>query len=404
MNTVKRVILKLKSNPISNISLFLLYVIFSTFILLGIGINKAGIKEIEYYQELFNADITVTDSKADYNQVYEYNNLDYRKLSGIAESDEIEAFSVMSQTYAKAPDLKTITRDAQTEPTGENIKILAYSLPESISLFNSGIMKIDEGGFPDTDETDWCIISFNVLKKNKLNLNDTVSLQDSEGNEMVLKILGTFKVYEYNTADNSADNYENTVFVPTDTIFRIIGSDLVSSASFTVSNPAKVNSFTKMLREALGESAVFDIDNSEYRSVESSINLIIRLTKNVVSVLIILFVIILVFLFVIKINGSYHEIGILFGMGENKYKVIGGFMLESLVPIIMSVPASLGIYGQSFATVVRYIGIPEFEMVFNVNILSIYLLILACILIIPTCILICKVSIISPAMLMKNKE
>ncbi len=103
----------------------------------------------------------------------------------------------------------------------------------------------------------------------------------------------------------------------------------------------------------------FTIDTTQYRSMQKAIDSMTKLAAIMFAASILMGAVVLVMMLMINLKDREFELGVLLSMGENKAKIIGQMMLESLFPVLCAMTAAVfcsgwmqQIFANLFTTVV----------------------------------------------------
>ncbi len=202
----------------------------------------------------------------------------------------------------------------------------------------SGNVTIEEGRMTGEEDTDVCVISRELAKKNGLQVGDTLGFHRTDGEEPVCeaKIVGIYQVKEKMSPYMSGDTYrsENVIFTDLHFPEKVEQEDpLFEKAYFQVGN---VDDY-ETVKEAV---KAVDIDWSRYDLIDNNGNLETMASnfhdlEKLSNALLLLVMggsfVILLLIFLFWIRNRSKEIGILMALGITKGNILLQLMCEAFL-------------------------------------------------------------------------
>lgn len=191
------------------------------------------------------------------------------------------------------------------------------------------------------------MIEETFAKENSLEVGNTLKLKNIDGDvETEAKIVGIYKSY----SEVSDQGFRNTAMLPYNsiiapyTLVNTVGkTDKVDSIKFYLDDPVNVDGFIKF-----GEGTSIDLEtytldagNREYESMMKPIENVASFSKTTIIIVTIFGGLILALMIILSIKDRVNEIGILMSLGEKRIKIIGQFLIESLVVLVIAIGISI---------------------------------------------------------------
>ena len=236
--------------------------------------------------------------------------------------------------------------DKMTSSQGD-IAITGVSATSLTSNFTDNNYKITKGrGIKASDaNTNNIIIESELAKQESLKVGDTVTVKATSGSKTYqLTIVGIYKAPSTSISTQmgpGATDPANTIYSSYTLANTIKGSKYANTAdsvTFTVSDPAKVNSVKKAGKKLINTSKYsLSANDASYQSVKSSMNNIKSFADKIVWLVAIAGTIILALIVILMIRERRYEIGVLLSMGESRMKIIGQFFIEMFIVLVIAV-------------------------------------------------------------------
>ena len=283
----------------------------------------------------------------------------------IASLKNVENYNLTSTTSVNAQSFEAISTSSSSDqsvmqgggnmPGGDDkmtssqgdIAVTGVSATSLTSNFTDNNYKITKGrGIKASDaNTNNIIIESELAKQESLKVGDTVTVKATSGSKTYqLTIVGIYKAPSTSTSTqmgSGATDPANTIYSSYTLANTIKGSKYANTAdsvTFTVSDPAKVNSVKKAGKKLINTSKYsLSANDASYQSVKSSMNNIKSFADKIVWLVAIAGTIILALIVILMIRERRYEIGVLLSMGESRMKIIGQFFIEMFIVLVIAV-------------------------------------------------------------------
>lgn len=193
------------------------------------------------------------------------------------------------------------------------------------------------------------IIEEQFATNNNLLVGGTIKLINTEtGEAFESSIVG---IYKSNAAidDNSFRNTEmmpyNKIYVPYTFVNNIKGvdyTDKVDSMKFFLDDPINVDSFIEAGKNTNIDFNTFILDGGtqQYEEMMAPIENVASFSKITLIVVTVFGAAILALIIMLSIKERINEIGILMSLGEKRIKIIGQFLVEIIVVLVIALSLS----------------------------------------------------------------
>lgn len=185
--------------------------------------------------------------------------------------------------------------------------------------------------------TNHVVIEKTLASQNDLKVGSTFTLEDSNDKTYKMTVVGIFTTSSSSTEDSIS--YMNTMYTALSVANAMKAtSGEISSASYSMTNPANASSFVKKANKLVNNSN-FQVSKNDtaYQNVKSSLNNVASFAKNIVLLVAIAGAIILALIIMLMVRERRFEIGVLMSLGETKIKIVAQFFAELFMVMIVSV-------------------------------------------------------------------
>lgn len=188
------------------------------------------------------------------------------------------------------------------------------------------------------------MISEDLAKANDLAVGDTFTVTATVNNtdtNYKLTVVGIYSNSSTATTAqmmSNASNPQNNIYTNIETANTMKGqSDVLDSATYTLSNPEKLDSFVKDVESEIDTDTYSVISSNEiYKQMLSPLNNISSIAQNIVILVALAGAVILTLIIILSIRERRYEIGVLMSLGENRLKIIGQFFTELFLVTLVS--------------------------------------------------------------------
>lgn len=352
MNFLKRAFFSIKAYWRKGLLMVVIFTCAFFLVLTAFMMLDGAKKSARSIKEEYRAVVTAVDYNVRSPDPYDANLISPETVEVFRSHPLAESVTTFANSSARsAPGLIPYAEEAQlSEYFATSFRVQATDNVESTPDFLSGNNYLAEGALFEPGQTGSVLVSETVAEKNSLSLGDSFTLpayyDDRGGQEAEVTVTG---VYGIHTPEGYTEdpyfNSENLLYVTPDVGTKLNGDNVnYYIASCTIIDPEKALDFVRDMQDAglaEGDSLLFSIDDSSYRSVRSAITSMTRIAAAMLAAAIAVGCAVLILLTLISLKGREFEIGVLLSMGEDRWKICAQLVLESLCPMLLAATAAL---------------------------------------------------------------
>lgn len=257
-----------------------------------------------------------------------------------SETQEDEVTSGASQSKQIPPGEEMSQGDFRIQGVSDSSLLTSFTQGESKIIKGSAITSADEG-------SNAVLIEKTLAEENNLSVGDTFKVTSSDNKEVELKVKG---IYETTDAGDELGmqfnflNPANTLITSYTMVATLKGEDseTIDEATYTLEDPAKMNSFIKKA-EKLIDTDTFSLRSNDqmYQQMLQPLNNVKGFAQNIILLVGIAGIVILTLIVMLSLKDRRYEMGVLLSLGESRIKLIGQFFLEIIICLVFA----LGIAG-----------------------------------------------------------
>ena len=379
MNFIKRAFLSSKSRLGKTSILLAVMLTVCVVILASFGIKSAAEKSSVLARQKLGADVTLTldvqkmrgnmmsGAGGGNRKITEMPiTLDY--LEELKEIEYVESYLVTTVTTVNSDSILAIGTEEIDESSGMRGPIRGdlnltgvNNLEASTEYMNGDVELIDGRGIVDTDTGDIVAIEETLANENNLKVGDKFIVESPTDItvKQELEILGIF----INSGKISSDAFMNVssspfnkMFVPYNLVSGLKGeeyTDSVGKMVFYLDDPINVDKFIVEAEKTSVDldTFMFDADTMAYETMMGPIDNVASFSSTALIIVTIFGAVILALIIMLSIKDRTNEIGILLSLGESKFKIIGQFLVEVILVLVISLSIA-GVIGRSVSNVV----------------------------------------------------
>lgn len=352
MNIGKRTILYIIRKRGKSLTLFLLLMMISSFVMIGFSIITGTHAAAKDLRETVGASFRlrgmiagqVDDTLAGYSLIptaitdTEINQI--LQIGGIKTYNTIQSVNGTSNDFfylSGAPyGLLSANRDTEWNPD-----------------FVSGLYQLAEGRHIETEDKNTAIISSTLADASELHIGDSIMLkavsEEANGTDTAVTIIGFYDV------DEQQEPSKDTIFIDLHTFSQLCETiqPEYDTVTFYVEDPADLPVIVEQVK-ALDvidwEQYTLAVQDEEYDSIALQLASVERLVTILVTAAVAVSLIILTLTLTMRVQGRIYETGILLSIGTSKWGIIGQLIMETvilaLLAFLLSYPVSNIVAGQ----------------------------------------------------------
>ncbi|WP_409021696.1 ABC transporter permease [Dellaglioa sp. P0083] len=375
MNFFKRALLNLKAKKGRSFLLILVMSAIMLFVLAGLIIQNAATTAANDAKKSAGATVTLSanrdkafsEMKASSSKTTKPSlNLAGVKVATakkVGALGNVKSYSITTSTTANASSfdaIKTTSTSSQsggmggkkiaTSATTGDISISGVS--STASALSASGAKITKGcGLNSSDlNTKNIVIESELASTNHISVGDTITMKSTGGTKYKVEVVGIYKASSTSSTSMGgpgASDPANTIYTAYTFANTLKGSkykDTADSVVYTLSDPAKLSTFTKAAKKLIDtDKFSMSTNDSTYQSMLTPLNNVKSFAQKIVLLVAVAGTIILALIVILMIRERRYEIGVLLSLGEKRWKVIAQFFVEMFMVLLVSlVVAGIG--------------------------------------------------------------
>lgn len=269
--------------------------------------------------------------------------------------NELKSYNTEQSGYVKGRDISFIAGVGHSEDSnmGQIKAVRDSSL--SKAFFNEEYRLI-EGNHITPEDKNKVLISKELAQANQLSIGDTILLNHAEfGNENgkyldLLKENSPFATVEikgiYEIKNNTdsglnptAKKPENIIFSDSQLLFDSDKSKIYNGeVSFFISDPLLLDEITREVSRIASidwKNHIIEKNDFKFSKIAEQLETIQKIVSALIGIVSVLGIVILTLIMTLRIRGRTREAGILLSIGNDKKEIIGQFVLETLILLLI---------------------------------------------------------------------
>ncbi len=370
MNFIKRAFFSILHSMRGTLLTMLIFLMLAVLILSSFCILTQANLYMEEMRLKVYSSVKLTDDTEVHDIYYERNAISAKDIDSIAEAGCVKDVKLQVLSLAVTNDvIKNIETELQIEKYGENdwIRIEGVNSVFDVGEFESEDFTLFKG--EDLGSTpNGAVISDDVAMRSHLKIGDSFPLEAyytgegemlGDGEDVELLVSGIFEISgEPSHTDAPYYNLENVIYVLPEIAYTLNGNKAVMSAEFVIDDPLEITPFLENIQSSGYDDDAWKylVNDTEYRNLRNTISSINRIMYLMLFATFFLGGIILIFMTMISLKLRDFEMGILLAVGENRIKIIGQLMVESLIPVLIAMAIAIFVTPPVAQRIVDFIG------------------------------------------------
>jgi putative ABC transport system permease protein len=361
MSSIKRAGLYVIRHKVKSLILLLVLTIIATFVLTGIAIQSSAKDAAKDVRGSVSGKIVLgldTSSKnmkagesTQYGSSYQYNGdtITDETMQAISNTEGVTDYNASSSAglFAAAVNFKylPVAFDMNIGKFGGNSSMTPTLFSEKFSGFTNGQLELIKGRHIVPEDEHVILISNELAEYNNLSVGDILGLYIDYSDKIVdVEIIGIFTGTEGGSAEDfivASMRPGNQCVVDYTTKNDAYGPEYsyFDSVDIFVEDPAEIqNVYDRIanLPQVKGKTFTLGIDTEEYEVIANPLESLQSLVSTLIIVISAVSVAVLALLLTIWTRGRVRETGILMSIGINKPKIVGQFILETVLIAVLA--------------------------------------------------------------------
>ena len=258
---------------------------------------------------------------------------------------ELKTYNTEQSGYVKGQDISFIAGVGHSEDRnmGQIKAVRDSSL--SKAFFNEEYRLI-EGNHITPEDKNKVLISKELAQANQLSIGNKISLTHAEfGNEnsflATVEIKGIYEIK--NNTDSglnpTAKKPENILFSDSQLLFDSDKPQIYNGeVSFFISDPLLLDEITREVSRIASidwKNHIIEKNDFKFSKIAEQLETIQKIVSALIGIVSVLGIVILTLIMTLRIRGRTREAGILLSIGNDKKGIIGQFVLETLILLLI---------------------------------------------------------------------
>ena len=338
MNVYKRALLYVIRKKGKSLTLFLLLLLITMSVMVGISIRNGTAKAAENLRATIGASFTMSGN---------INNLDFRDNEAGYTAEKIPISLNTVEQIRNIEGIKIYNAEQHTSVTVWGIYYLSGMSSGSLSAntetayqtdFMNGILELAEGRHITEDDRDAALISDKLAAENHLQVGSELVLESASGDsgeQTKVLIVGLY------SSDGKMEYDNDTIFTTHDVYWKLSGQKpfgYSGNITFYVTDPKELNHIVEQVQQIESiqwEDYFIRINESEYKAVAYQIQTMERLTEILITVIVGVGFIVLALVLAMRIRNRIHEAGIFLSIGESAPQIMLQLICEILMIVVL---------------------------------------------------------------------
>jgi putative ABC transport system permease protein len=369
MFILKNALISITRNKGRNILIGVIILVIACACTVTLAINNTATDLINSYKSAYDKELTISFNRENMKKDMDFSNrenMDSMKerfnnissygvedIKEYAKSDHIESYYYTYSISLNGNSIEKAESETNNDrpnmpgmPSGNfgessyDFTLNGYSSVESMSEFIEGkyeMTEIADNAWDIAFDGNYVFINEELASYNSLNLNDKITLEDSDGNTYEFEIIGIFKENEEGSSPMSMfSNSANTIVTNADSLVSIKNSNNSIrgsiDATFIIDDYKNADKIEEEFHnKGLDENYVVETNEEEATSGLSSIKNVKSFSTTFLIITLIIGGIVLFIINMINIRERKYEIGVLRTIGISKVKLTMQFVSELLI-------------------------------------------------------------------------
>lgn len=383
MNFIKRAFLSVKTRKGKSLLQIFVFTVICVLVLSGISIQSAAEKSSELARQKLGAEVTLqvdiekmrAQAQSEGGRVrFERTPIAIENAEELVSYPQLKAYNFYSSTNGIAENFEPIESEESAEETTDSeqssqgdrmpmgngnrmfdadVTVEGVVFTDSVQEFLDGESTIIDGRHLTEEDLNKTVtvIEKSLAEQNELVIGDviTVSSVNDEALVQELEIVGIYETTSTGTDQGmnfSFMNPYNKLYVPFTAASSLKGADYentIDSAIYYMNDPAEIDSFVEEAKQKSSidfETFTLNANDQLYQQMVGPIQNVASFSNNVVYLVTIAGAIILGLIVMLSIRERKYEMGVLLAIGENRWKLIGQFVVEIVLVAVLALGIS----------------------------------------------------------------
>lgn len=266
-------------------------------------------------------------------------------VENILNLEDVSTVNRMDKAYAFPSDFSPVTGSSSAEESNQKITLLSYDDLQNDSAFYEGQYRLVAGDYITKDKKG-VVINSMLADYNGLELGDDITIENTEGKTISLKIIGLFlsgSERKQTEQTDSINRIENQLFVDNESYSQLLGDSGYLKVSVYCKNPEQLSTLEEQLYSILSGKVEYTSSDTLYEQMVLPLEQITKIANIMFVFTLITGIVIVSLLLCMWMRTRKKEAAIFISMGKAKYSIFLQVFLESFLVFMVSVIGACGL-------------------------------------------------------------
>lgn len=268
-----------------------------------------------------------------------------KEVEAILNLEEVLAVNCQDKGQAFPNNFFPVTTNDSMEENNQKITLFSYDDLQNDSAFYEGRYRLVAGDYISKDKKGVVINSI-LADYNGLELGDDITIENTEGKTISLKIIGLFlsgSERKQTEQTDSINRIENQLFVDNESYSQLLGDRGYLKVSVYCKNPEQLSILEEQLFSILSDKVDYTSSDMLYEQMVLPLEQISRIAKLMFAFTLITGIVIVSLLLCMWMRTRKKEVAIFISIGKAKYSIFLQVFLESFLVFMVSVIGACGL-------------------------------------------------------------
>lgn len=266
-------------------------------------------------------------------------------IEKILDLEDVSVVNRMDKAYVFPSDFALITGSDSVKENNQKITLLSCDDLQNDSAFYEEKYRLVSGGYIAKDKKGTVINSM-LADSNGLEPGDDITVENTEGKKISLKIIGLFlsgSERKQTGQMDSINRIENQLFVDNESYSQLSGDTGYLKASVYCKDPEQLSKLEEQLFSVFSDKVSYISSDTLYRQMELPLEQITRAANLMLALTLITGSVIISLLLCMWMRTRKKEAAVFISLGKTKYSIFLQVFLESFLVFMASVIGACGL-------------------------------------------------------------
>lgn len=347
---IKRALLYITRKKNKSIILFLTLWLIITGLLVGISVGRAGNKAKQVFSDKSAYTLRISNNHTQLvGDGYGSGEIPETVIKNLSDHSSVEKTNNHMVAFSSLFKHEIVRKGASKEEYRDNIvTVNGNTYSELDSKFTAGMIRLTEGRHITKDDKYVVLVHEEFAKINKVKVGDILPISSDyirnpqNKGEVNVKIIGIFKGQTESKSDYPYEMLENFFFgdeqLTRDLYGYKEGKAYYAETTFQLKKGAQIEPLKNLIEQQKIDWSKYEVTSKDHslQTYEKSIDILNELSKQLITGLIVVSVVLALLTLFSWVGDRTHEMGILLALGKSKINIISQFAIEVVLIAFLS--------------------------------------------------------------------